>query len=90
MESYLTYVFSEKEDLDRRFRDADGKPEMLAYLAELEAWHSWADSILQGAWSYWTSRAMAVLARNLNPEAADAYSPIGPDDLSAQRGLQNV
>ncbi len=66
MEAYLVHVFSLKEDLDRRFKDAATKLELLAYLGELTDWREWAQSIMEGAWRYWTDRAMEYLSASLS------------------------
>ncbi len=96
MEAHLVYVYSAKEEVDTLYRKAETKTELLEYLAELERWHTWANSILQGAWDYWTGRAMAVLAANLKASAnlktqvSKTYQTIGQADLSAQASSQSA
>ena len=85
MESVLVYVYGEKEEIDMNFKGADSsKQELLAYVSELEAWHTWAHSILRGAWSYWTERAMASLRAQASEEATMGWEPSEMDQAEAR------
>ena len=86
MDDYLVWVFGEKDEVDSLYRRAETKQELLAYLEELERWHTWAAAILQGAWGCRASRALHAPARDLEPQAVDAYQSIDRDGPAAQEG----
>ncbi len=80
MEPYIVHIFSQKDEIDLLWRDAQSKPELLAYLSELEQWHAEATPVLQGAWLYWTGRAM----EGLKAAFEESCPNLGRDDLSTQ------
>ncbi len=86
MEDYLVWVFSEKDEVDSLCCEAETEQDLLAYLRDLERWHTWAAVILQGAWDCRASRALHVPARNLKPQAVDAGQSIDRGGPAAQKG----